>query len=329
MNASVLVVGLGQIGVGYDLKLGSDHVYSHARAFSQHTSFDLIGGVDPDPRQREIFQETYGLPAWSDIEAPLRQRHVDVVTIAGPTDLHGEILRQVLDWGDPRVILCEKPISNDVTEAGAMVQACAEEGVGLYVNFVRRSDPGVIETKRLLDSGELGAPVKGVAWYSKGFLHNGSHLFNLLEYWLGPMQGARVLDPGRFCDDADSEPDVRVVFSRGPIVFLAAREENFSHHTVELLTTRGRLRYDCAGHQIQWHPAQLDPDFEGYSALSPHGESIPSGLDRYQWNVAEQMAAAIRGADAELCSGEEALSTLRSMHSIVEASLLGRPASRS
>ena len=28
-------------------------------------------------------------------------------------------------------------------------------------------------------------PIKGVCWYSKGLLNNGSHFINLLEFWLG------------------------------------------------------------------------------------------------------------------------------------------------
>ncbi len=318
MSAGVLLVGLGHIGMGYDLDVDSERVYSHARAFSQHPSFDLIAGVDPDARRCEIFQQTYGVPACRDIESAPRQRHADVVTIAVPTASHGEILRQVLDRAEPQVVLCEKPISDDVAEARAMVQACADQDASLYVNFMRRSDPGVIETKKRLDSGEIGTPVKGVAWYSKGFLHNGSHFFNLLEYWLGPMQQAEVLDPGRMWDGTDPEPDVRVVFTRGPIVFLAAQEEEFSHYTVELLTTNGRLRYDCGGEQIQWHPTRSDPYFEGYTVLSSHAETIASGMDRYQWHVVEQLAAAIDGRDAHLCSGAEALATLESMHSIIE-----------
>jgi len=318
MSAAVLLVGLGQIGMGYDLQSDLDRVYSHARAFSQHPKFDLIGGVDPNPQLRAVFEQSYGLPTWSDAKTALDQRPVDVVTIAAPTTLHGEILREVLERSTPEVILCEKPIARDVAEAKAMVEACAENGVRLFVNFMRRSDPGVIETKRRLDLVEIGVPLKGVVWYSKGFFHTGSHFFNLLEYWLGPMRRGQVLDPGRLWDGTDPEPDLRVVFSNVPVVFLAAREEDFSHYAVELLTTKGRLRYDAGGEHILWQPAQADTQFEGYTVLAPNAESIASGMCRYQWHVAEQVAAALDGREAELCSGAEALVTLESMCSIID-----------
>ena len=318
MSAGVLLVGLGHIGMNYDLHLDRERIYSHARAFSQHPSFDLIAGVDPDVQRCQLFERTFERPAYPDLDSALGHHHADLVTIAGPTRCHGEILRHVLARADPEVVLCEKPLSLDVEEARTMVQACGAKGVSLYVNYMRRSDPGVIETKKRLDSGQIHTPVKGVAWYSKGFFHNGSHFFNLLEYWLGPMKHAEVLDPGRMWDGTDPEPDVRVVFSRGPIIFLAAREEEFSHYTVELLSPNGRLRYDRGGEEIQWHPTRGDPYFEGHTVLSSHAETIATGMDRYQWHVVEQLAAAIDGRDAHLCSGAEALATLESMHSIIE-----------
>lgn len=318
-RSGVLLVGLGQIGMGYDLHLDSrEAVYTHARALSRHPRFDLIAGVDPDAERCQLFEKTYGCPAYRDVDSALVRHAAAVVTIACPTQFHGAVLRQVLGRGTPRVILCEKPLSQDVNDAEAMAQSCAERGVTLYVNYTRRSDPGVIEIKKRLDSGQMGTPAKGVAWYSKGFLHNGSHLFNLAEYWLGPMENAEVLDPGRLWNDIDPEPDVRVTFSRGTIVFLAAREEAFSHHTVELLAPNGRLRYDRRGEIIEWQPARPYPHFPGYTALSSDTEPIASGRGRYQWHVVEQLAAAIDGRDFHLCSGVEALTTLRSMRRIIE-----------
>jgi predicted dehydrogenase len=318
-RTGVLLVGLGQIGLGYDLHLDSRrHVYSHARAFSQHPRFELLAGVDPDASRRQLLESTYGCPAYEHLDSALRLHPPEMVIIAGPTPSHGETLRRALAKSAPRVILCEKPLSYDLSEARTMVQACADRQVQLYVNYVRRSDPGVIEVKRRIDSGEIGTPAKGVAWYSKGFLHNGSHIFNLLEHWLGPMESAQVLDPGRLWGGKDPEPDARVMFSKGTVVFMAVREEAFSHYAVELLTANGRLRYDRAGGSIAWQATHADPEFQGYTVLSPDVESIASGRDRYQWHVAEQLAAAIDGEDSSICSGSEALTTLEGLHTIIQ-----------
>jgi len=315
---NVLIVGLGQIGMGYDLGLAAEHVYSHSRAFSQHPAFQLIGGVDPKAARRQTFEQRYQCPAYEDVDESLGRHQPDLVVIASPTRLHGDILQKVLRQSHPTAVLCEKPLSGELTEARSMVQASAENGVSLYVNYVRRSDQGAIEIKRRLAAGEIETPVKGVAWYSKGLRHNGSHVFNLLEYWLGPMESARVLASGRLWENDDPEPDVHVTFAHGSIVFLAAREEAFTHCAIELLAPNGRLRYDRGGQQISWQAAQPDPNLQGYSTLSAHTETIASGMDRYQWHVADQLSAAFDGRESCLCTGVEALTTLESLQTIIE-----------
>jgi len=319
MSTGVLIVGLGQIGMGYDLALDPTlHVYSHARAFNQHPRFDLLGAVDPQPRLRVTFTETYAAPAFDDLDSALAELQPQVVVIAVPTQFHAQTLRRVIASGIAKTVLCEKPLSYDLGEARSMVEECAAAGVSLYVNYMRRSDIGVIEYKRRLKAGEIAMPEKGVVWYSKGFLHNGSHFFNLLEYWLGPMRSSRLLNRGRKWQDTDPEPDVEVIFGSSAVVFLAAWEEAFSHYTLELLSRNGRLRYERGGKLIQWQSARQDPQLQSYTTLAETPELIPSGMDRYQLQVAEQLARAMEGRDAHLCSGAAALNTLSSMNAILE-----------
>ena len=263
MTKKCIIIGLGQIGMGYDLGLDpAKAVFSHARAFSVHPAFTLSGGVDPSPVQRALFESHYhGYAAYNDTESAFAAELPDVVVIASPTDKHSAIVSTVLSHSNPKAILCEKPLAYDLTEARNMVEACEAKGVSLFVNYMRRADPGVIEVKRRIENASIATPIKGVAWYSKGFLHNGSHFFNLLEYWLGAFVRATVMEPGRLWDNHDPEPDVQVEFERGKVSFLAAWEESFSHYTIELLSPSGRLRYDQGGERITWHATHCDSNF--------------------------------------------------------------------
>lgn len=318
MRYKTLIVGLGQIGMGYDSGLDPmEYVYSHARAFSQHPDFELIGGVDSNEHNRETFERLYNCPAYPSVEAALNLHQPTVLVIAVPTHLHSKILLSALKKSQLKAVLCEKPLSYDLQESQAMVEACADKGVPLYVNYIRRSDIGVIEVKRRITEGEIAGPIKCVVWYSKGFFHNGSHFFNLLEYWLGPMQKSLMLSGGRILDNADSEPDVQIHFERGSAVFLAAWEEAFSHYTIELLSPSGRLRYEQGGKRIRWQSARPDPNLRDYIVLSEKQEMITSGMDRYQGHVVEQLAKGLNGQDAQLCSGEDALRTLKNMKQIL------------
>ena len=302
----------------YDLKLDSaNFVWSHARAISMHPAFELLGAVDPSATQRSLFQRHYMKSAYADVESALEAGAPSVVVIASPTEKHCESLNAVLK-SKPKAILCEKPLSFDLHTARKIVDDCESAGVKLFVNYMRLVDPGALEVKRRIESESISMPIKGTVWYSKGLIHNGSHFFNLLEFWLGAFVKAKVLNVGRLWDGKDPEPDVLVEFERGKVVFQSAWEEAYSHYTIELLSPSGRLRYEQGGEYIAWHPAQADPNFPGYKILMATPEVIPNGMNRYQWRVFDQLADSLEGEFTSLCTGRQALTTLEAINQIIK-----------
>lgn len=313
----VLLVGLGRIGMGYDLRCPASLVLTHARAFTQHPRFELVGGIDPDPAQRRTFVAVYGKPAYADIAEAPSESSPDVVVLGMPTSLHAAQLTAVLQHTTPRAVLCEKPLSYDFGEARAMVAACQGRGVRMFVNYMRRSDPGALEIRDRLRDGRIRGPLKAIAWYSKGLLHNGSHFFNILAFWLGPMLEARIISNGRLWEGLDPEPDALIRFTGGDVVLVAAREEEFSYCAIELLATNGRLRYDRGGDVIAWTPRVDGVQSTGCRELSYEPQPIATGMDRYQWHVTDRLAAALDGEASEICTGAEALTTLECLHTII------------
>lgn len=318
MSESCVVIGLGQIGMGYDIDLPDAAIYTHARAISEHPDFKLVGAVEVSADIRVIFERNYGLTAFDSVEHVLEKLQPSVVVIATSTVSHSSILAGIVKVSRPKVVVCEKPLSNDIEEAREMVAICEKAGISLFVNYIRRTDPGVIEVKRRLDSGEISAPVKGVAWYSKGMLNNGSHFLNLLEFWLGDIKQVNVINSGRLWDGYDPEPDVEVQFERGDVVFRAAWEEAFSHYSIELLSKTGRLRYEQGGELIEWQAVYSDPNFKGYSILNVEKEKITNGMGIYQWHVYDQIKDHFAGKATTMCTGYQALKTLEAIDLIVK-----------
>jgi predicted dehydrogenase len=318
MTYGALIVGLGQIGMGYDLALApAKSVYTHARAFSVHSAFELVGAVDPAEKKRDLFKRHYAHPVYPTIASALLAQTASVVVISSPTAQHSVTLKEVLAHSSPKLILCEKPLAYDLDEAREMVEACESAGVKLFVNYMRRADPGVMEIKARIGSGKIAEPINGVVWYSKGFLHNGSHFFNLLEFWLGSFIRAKILNAGRLWHNQDPEPDVQVEFEQGKVVFLAAWEEAFSHYTIELLSPSGRLRYDQGGKSITWQSTHSNSSIAGQEILQTFPETVANGLIRYQWHVADQLANALADKPHTLSTGRQSLVTLEAMHQII------------
>jgi predicted dehydrogenase len=135
------------------------------------------------------------------------------------------------------------------------------------------------------------------------------HFLSLLQSLLGEVVKVNVLNPGRKLSENDLEPDVEFFFPGGQVVFLAAREENFFHNTIELIAPNGRLRYEFGGARINWQGIEEDARFNGYKRLSEIVETISVDFDRIQWYVIEQLAKALEGQSTMLCTGADALRT--------------------
>jgi predicted dehydrogenase len=164
------VIGLGQIGQGYDYNLDPERfVLTHATSFACHPGFDLVAGVDPDAAQRTRFEQKFGKPAYADLPS-LQQRHqIDVFAIGTPTTAHFATFCAVLE-AKPRAIICEKPIATTGADARQMVARGEAAGCALLVNYMRRFEPGGLTLKSLIQKKELGEIYKGVV---HGFVNMG------------------------------------------------------------------------------------------------------------------------------------------------------------
>ena len=317
MIYTVLIIGLGQIGVGYDIHHDTDNfALTHARAFHRHDGFRLIGGVDLELAMRNRFESAYGLPAFDDLRYSVSHLKPDIVVISTPTSEHAKTVQEVLAAGKPLAIICEKPLSYNYEEAKQIVSTVAEHGCQLFVNYMRISNTGVLEVKRRIQEDLIQGPFKGVVWYSKGLFNNGSHFLNLLEFWLGKVVESQVLISGRCWDGRDPEPDLAIDFENGRVYFLAAREEEFSHYTIELVAKNGRLRYEAGGEKIMWQRIVTDPAFQGYTVLDSTAEEITSNFNQVQFQVVDGLYKALQEKSQQICSGKAALQTLKVLANI-------------
>jgi hypothetical protein len=62
MKFSVVIIGLGNIGMLYDINLPKKkNILTHCNAFAQHPEFELIGGVETNSELRSSFEAEYQL----------------------------------------------------------------------------------------------------------------------------------------------------------------------------------------------------------------------------------------------------------------------------
>jgi predicted dehydrogenase len=96
-----------------------------------------------------------GAEASGDWEAAIAAPGVDAVDICFPTPLHRPVAERALALG--RHVLVEKPLALSLEDADAIGAAAEAAGRMVMVGHVLRYFPEIVELRRLVDAGELGA----------------------------------------------------------------------------------------------------------------------------------------------------------------------------
>ena len=141
------VVGLGGYG---------ERIMSH---FVTCKSSRLTALVSGTPEKLERFGAMYGVPersrySYDTFDSIRDNPDVDIVYVILPNSLHAEYTIRAAKAG--KHVLCEKPMSNTVAEAEAMIAACREAGRKLMIGYRSRFEAGNMEAIRMIREGELG-----------------------------------------------------------------------------------------------------------------------------------------------------------------------------
>ena len=309
--------------MGYDLDLNhSEYIYTHSSAFNWHRGFNIVGGVDIDDKLGRVFEKKYGCISYTDTQVALKKSNPDIVIIAVPTKFHNQVLKDIVKYSKPKIVLCEKPLSYSVKEAHSMKKLCNSHNVQLFVNYMRNSTPNSIKIRNKIKNNEYSGSFKGVVWYSKGLIHNGFHFVTLLTNWFGLIKGGHCIHKGRLLDNKDIEPDFSLSFERGNVIFLSTEEENFSNHGIELNFENGRLRYERGGREVYWTPVQNDNNLLSYKYLSNHSiKYIENSMKQYQLHVANELWNALNQQNYELCSDAISISIHESINKIIKGGI--------
>ena len=323
-----LLVGLGQIGSGYDADLpyvldqprSSARTLTHARALTCHPGFSLEAGIDPSPEARDRFNQLYGAPAYANLFSWLASSpnpSTDLVVIAVAPQLQPALVANLLDLIQPKLLLLEKPFASCLHQAEELKAVCDRyPQMSVAVNYIRRWLPAVQAWRRRIEAGELGRLLHGQLTYGKGLLSNGSHFVNLAEAWLGPLALGRVTDRGRPCLGFDRETSLDLLavdHDQAPLHVRSIGAAGLRSGELDLWFEGGRIRWPDHGRAIEFwsrcHPAHGDT----HASLSSDPELYPTGLEHYQLEVVEALHRHLRDPIASplSCDRDDALRTLQ------------------
>lgn len=304
---SVLIIGCGNIAGGFDAA-GSDTVLTHAGAYRRHGGFRLTGCVDPDAGRRTAFQQRWGVEhAYASLPEALGSgTHYDVISICSPTPQHAADLNMVLRAA-PRLVFCEKPLAAEIEEATALVAACRDAGILLAVNYTRRWDPEISAFKSALGRGVWGPVRSAVGYYNKGVLNNGSHMVDLLQHLLGPLE---LQATGAAQSDHSAEdptvPALLATANATPVHLATGAAGDYALFELQIVTAKGVVAIEQGGFCWRERLVRESPRFAGYRDVGDDTQR-PGGYAKAMLGAATNLHDALTQG-AELAStGETAL----------------------
>ena len=101
------------------------------------------------------FALRHGIGQWTtNLDELLNDGEINAVYIATPPDTHAALTLKCAQAG--KAVYVEKPMANTHAECQSMIDACRAANVSLFTAYYRRTLPGFLKVKELVESGALG-----------------------------------------------------------------------------------------------------------------------------------------------------------------------------
>jgi len=310
------------IGVGY---LGR----FHAQKYALLEDCRLVGVVDSDPEAAARVASEVQAPAFGDFRPLLGK--VDAVSVVTPTPTHYEIAHAFLEAGAH--VLVEKPISESTEQAERLIGVARQHGRVLQVGHLERFNPAIlaaeplltrplfIECHRLAPFKERGTDVNVV-------LDLMIHDIDLVQMIVGsPVATLEAIGTAVFSPEIDIA-NARLRFDSGCVANVTASRVSFkTERKLRVFVEDAYLSIDLQQKILTVIRKRPGPVSEGQLPAQIEEQSFDQG-DALLAEI-RSFAAAIRGEQRVLVSGEDGLRALRTAIAITERvqGLRGAPAS--
>ena len=336
-------IRIALVGCG---RISSNHIKAIA---THHRHAELVAVCDTQPErlaqaQHLVLKASHEHPAaaattaqfsnYSDLLAAAKAgtTPVDLVVLATPSGLHPG---QVIAAAEAGLHVCsEKPMATRWADGVAMVKACDDAGVNLFVVKQNRFNRTLRLVKRQLQAGRFGQlsmVAVNVFWqrpqsyydqdswrgtweFDGGALMNqASHYVDLLDWLVGPVQSvsASIATLGRSLEVEDTAA-LQLRWRNGALGTMAVTMLTYPNNlegSITLLGSTGTVKIGgTAVNRIEhWAFADCSPDDDLVEQASYETTSIYGfGHPPYYANVLE----ALQGKADPLCNGREGLRSL-------------------
>ena len=262
-------IRMGIIGCGSVTK------WAHLPAIYDEDLQDLIRVVAVcDIKKKNLNQvaERYNITQrYTDYNDLLRDKNIDAIDITAGHKANYEIIPEALKAG--KHIFVEKPMTGTLSEAKKIAGIVNKSKIKFQVGFMKRFYFANRMAKELIEKGVLGEieAVNGRFWIGamNDLLNNGIHIFDLVQYFAGPVTFVYALSNEREKEMAGSIT-ISMRFKNRAIgsLFLSSTPIwNTVHERIEVVGKNGKVLVSENGRRLYlyspdqptqyWEPPQV------------------------------------------------------------------------
>lgn len=166
------IVGCGNRGI------------EHIEALTALPNAEVAACCDSDRSRLDDLADRFDIPTRAaQVEELAEAGPLDLVHVATMPSVRWQVVEPIIALR-PHAVLIEKPLATLPGEASRIFSACADAGIGVFVNHQVPWHPGWQSVRQRLGAGVIGR-ITAVRASSMGSLfEQGSHLFDLLRFLL-------------------------------------------------------------------------------------------------------------------------------------------------
>ncbi len=261
-----IIIGAGRIAAQFDSPNGKD-VLTHAHAYCQNQKTELAGFFDINKSAAKAAAKKWSCSGFDDLEQALIKIKPDIISICTPDHAHFSNLMEVVKY-KPKIVICEKPFTAKTEDAQRVIRAYKDLNIPILINYSRRFDKTVQTLKKEVEDKKYGKIICSSGIYTKGILHNGSHLIDLSRFLFGEIKDFSVFYAVNDYDKKDKSVAGFLKYENCPQFHLMVGDERqYSIFELDIIFEKKRICFYDFGFYMFVQEIKNDPLFKGFKAL--------------------------------------------------------------
>ena len=243
-----VIIGAGRMGAQFDSP-ESKKVLTHAHAYYKNPRIELLGFYDMNKKAAINAAKKWHCHSYFKLDEMFKSAQPDIVSICTSGD-HLPVLMKIVKYR-PRLVICEKPLTIRSERVLKILTLYGKLKIPLLINYSRRFDKSVQVFKKEINQEKYGKILCASGIYTKGIIHNGSHLIDLCRYLFGEVLDFKILHAVTDYKHNDKSVTAFLKFEKcGQFYLMAGNEKKYSIFELDVLLERQRVRFVNSGSEI-------------------------------------------------------------------------------